>query len=537
MENKKWYLKPNVVIEPLIERWYAWSHLISPATAAMNVVGRHLKIMTSYIQSPQIHAAAVLNPKMLGGPFMDYKVSRADDIRKLKADTLQKQAHLIRLAEAVVELDKLLKTYAKGYSLEPLYEKVPEILKGYVELIYDLNNNPSFRLFESLLYESEFYDRSSQSIALWVTENDERPFCLSTPRLDEANVLHLNIPFDHPGIDALSRMKRRGGSIDEIAALLEVKEADRPLFETFFTSQEHPAYRKYEGSNVRMRYFGHACILIETRGISILVDPLISYYGYESSVAHFSDVDLPDTIDYVLITHNHQDHILFETLLPLRHKIRNIIVPRTTTGVLQDPNLKLMFDRLGFNNVREIDEMQQLKFGDCVLTGVPFTGEHSDLNVRAKTCYHISIDRFTFLFVADSRIVEPKLYEHIHKMIGDIDVIFLGMECDGAPLTWLYGPLLTEELARDKDQTRRLSGSNFEKGIRLMDIFHPREAYVYAMGQEPWLEFISTVRYTPESNPIIQSNMLVEECIKRGLQSERLFGEKEILYEYEEKYA
>jgi L-ascorbate metabolism protein UlaG (beta-lactamase superfamily) len=196
-----------------------------------------------------------------------------------------------------------------------------------------------------------------------------------------------------------------------------------------------------------------------------------------------------------------------------------------------------MFDRLGFNNVREIDEMQQLKFGDCVLTGVPFTGEHSDLNVRAKTCYHISIDRFTFLFVADSRIVEPKLYEHIHKMIGDIDVIFLGMECDGAPLTWLYGPLLTEELARDKDQTRRLSGSNFEKGIRLMDIFHPREAYVYAMGQEPWLEFISTVRYTPESNPIIQSNMLVEECIKRGLQSERLFGEKEILYEYEEKYA
>jgi hypothetical protein len=44
------FLKPNVVIEPLIERWYAWSHLISPATASMNVVKRHIEIMNSYLE-------------------------------------------------------------------------------------------------------------------------------------------------------------------------------------------------------------------------------------------------------------------------------------------------------------------------------------------------------------------------------------------------------------------------------------------------------------------------------------------------------
>src|SRR5438552_1822446 len=134
MENEKWYLKPNVVIEPLIERWYAWSHLISPATAAMNVVGRHLKIMNSYIQSPQIHAAAVLNPKMLGGPFMDYKGGRVEDIKKLRDETKLKQAKYIELSEAIVQLDKMLQKQAKGYSLEVLYEQVPDILKGYVEL-------------------------------------------------------------------------------------------------------------------------------------------------------------------------------------------------------------------------------------------------------------------------------------------------------------------------------------------------------------------------------------------------------------------
>lgn len=534
MQTAQYYLKPNVVIEPLIQRWYAWAHLISPPTAAMNVVGRHLKIMNSYIQSPQIHAAAVLNPKMLGGPFMDYKGKRVEEIKQLRDNTLAEQTDLIELAEAIKELDAMLKANAKGFSLEALYEKVPEILKGYVELVYDLNNNPSYRFFESLLYNSRFYNKSSQSIALWRTDNDQRPFCLSTPKLDDPHVLHLPIPFDHSGLDALCSMRRKKGSIDEIAAALGVQEANRPLFDTFFTKQEHPAYRKYEGTAVRMRYFGHACILVETRGISILVDPLISYYGYESSVDHFSDIDIPDEIDYVLITHNHQDHVLFETLLSLRHKIKNVIVPRTTSGALQDPNLKLIFNKAGFKNVIEIDEIEEIRFKNCVITGIPFIGEHSDLNIKTKTCYHIAIDRYTFLFVADSRILEAKLYEHIHRQIGDIDVIFLGMECDGAPLSWLYGPLLTEELARDKDQSRRLSGSDYKKGMYLIDIFHPREAYVYAMGQEPWLEFISTVRYTPESNPIVQSNLLVQECIKRGIISERLFGEKELLYGYKE---
>jgi len=532
MSESRYFLKPNVVLEPLVGRWYAWSHLISPATAAMNVVGRHLKIMNSYIQSPQLHAAAAQNPKLLGGPFMDYKRTRVDDVKRLKEQTMLKQANLIKFAEAIAALDKMLKSSARGFSLEALYKDVPPALKGYVELVYDLNNNPSFRIFESLLFKSEFYDPSSQSLAMWITNNDERPFCLSTPRLDDVNVLHLTIPFSHEAIDDLSRMKRRGGSIDRIAEILGIETKDRPLFETFFTQTEHPAYRKYEGPYVRMRYFGHACILIETAGVSILVDPLISYYGYESSVEHFSDIDLPDALDYVLITHNHQDHILFETLLPLRHKIRNLIVPKTNSGALQDPNLKLMFNAIGFRNVIEIDEMEEISFKNCTITGVPFTGEHSDLNIRSKSCYHIAIDKFKFLFVADSRILESRLYEHVHEALGDVDVVFLGMECDGAPLTWLYGPLLTEELARDKDQSRRLSGCDFNRGMHLVNIFHPKEVYVYAMGQEPWLEFISSVKYTDKSNPIVQSNQLVAECRNRELISERLFGEKELLYQY-----
>ncbi|GAA0188787.1 MBL fold metallo-hydrolase [Fulvivirga kasyanovii] len=530
MNEELVYLKPNVVIEPLFDRWYAWSHLISPATAAMNITGRHLKIMNSYIQAPQIHAAAVRNPKMLGGPFMDYGGGRVDEVKALRDKTLDKQARLIEFSNAIKELDKLLQSSGKGYSLESLYEKVPEILKGYVELVYDLNNNPSFRLFEHLLYNSEFYNKTSQSIALWVTNNDERPFCLSTARLNEPHVLHLDIPFDHEGIDALSSMKRNGRPLSEIEKILDVQDEDKELFKSFFTDQAPEPYKRYTGDKVRMRYFGHACILIETKDVSILVDPLISYYGYQSEVDHFSDIDIPDEIDYILITHNHQDHILFETLLPLRHKVKNIIVPRTTGGALQDPNIKLAFNNIGFNNVIEMDEMETISFGDCNITGIPFTGEHCDLDVKAKLCYHVEFDEFSFLFVADSRVVEPTLYKHIYKTIGDVDVIFLGMECDGAPLSWLYGPLMTNELPRDMDGSRRLAGCDCEKGMALINIFNPKEAYVYAMGAEPWVEFISSVKYTPESHPIVQSDKLVAECASKGIVAERLYGEKEILY-------
>lgn len=525
------YLKPNVVLEPLIDKWYAWSHLVSPATAAMNIVGRHLTIIDSYLAAPSIHAEAVSNPKMRGGPFMDFSGARIKEVETLQQQTLAKQEKVIQFAKAVKELDKMLATEAKGYGLEEVYKKVPELLKGYVELYYDRFNNPGFRFFESLLYSSEFYNKKSQSIALWITNNDERPFCLSTPRLQEPAIIHLDIPFDHPGIDELAKMKRVPQSVGYIKAMLGISAVQEELFETFFTETVPPVYEKYTGDSIRMRYFGHACILVETKDISILVDPLISYYGYHSSVDHFSDVDLPDTIDYVIITHNHQDHILFETLLPLRHKIKNLIVPRTNSGKLEDPDLKLMFNNVGFNNVFALDEMETIRFSDAVITGLPFIGEHSDLNILTKTCYLVKIGEFKLLFLADSRIVESKLYDHIHQSIGDVDVMFIGMECDGAPLTWLYGPLLTKKLPRDMDGSRRLAGSDCEKGLSLVNIFNPKELYVYAMGQEPWCEFISSIKYTAESHPIVQSDKLVNICRSRGIVAERLYGEKELLYD------
>ncbi|HEY4387861.1 MAG TPA: hypothetical protein VGN34_25710, partial [Ktedonobacteraceae bacterium] len=195
----KLYLRQNVVVEPLVDQWYAWSHILSPATASMNITDRHIKIMESYIKSPQVHAAAVKNPALLGGPFIDYGGKRVDDIKALLEKTRSERAHMIAFSQAIKELDTMLRNEARGYSMEELYQKTPDILKGYVELIYDLNNHPSFRLIEPLLYKSAYYDPCAQSLMLASINKDDRPFVLSTPRLEREGEANLQVPFNHPG--------------------------------------------------------------------------------------------------------------------------------------------------------------------------------------------------------------------------------------------------------------------------------------------------------------------------------------------------
>ncbi len=526
--NDTVYLKPNVVAEPLFMKWYAWMHLIPPATAAMNLVERHLNIMRSYLQAPQVHAAAVKNPEMLGGPFMDYKTVRTAEIKALMDETLR-ESKLIALAGAIRKADEMLQREARGFSLEPLYQRLPDELRGYVELVYDLNNHPSLRIIEPLLYASPFYDPGHQSIALSLVDADtDRAFVLSTPRLPEEGLLVLDIPFSHAGIDELFRMKRQPESLARIRELLGVTEEQMPLFASFFTTEAPAAYEPYAGDGMRTRYFGHACILIETRDVSILSDPVISY-EYHSDIPRYTYSDLPDVIDYVVITHNHQDHILLETLLQLRHKIRHVVVPRSAGGALQDPSLKMALQRIGFTNVIEIEEMEEIGLAGGRLIGVPFLGEHSDLNIRTKMAYFVQMEAGSILLAADSCNIEPMLYRHVRDFTGPVDVLFLGMECDGAPLSWLYGPLLTRPMDRKMDHSRRLSGSNYERGIDIVNRFECREAYVYAMGMEPWLRYIMAKEYTPQSDPMVASSQLIQDCVARGLQAERLFGEKEIV--------
>ena len=528
MSSEKVYLKQNVLAEPLFNQWYAWSYLISPATAAMYVANLHLKIMESFVSAPQAHVAALKNPAMLGGPFLNYGPERVADVRVLMEKTIEESSRLLELAAAIKMLDQTLLEVADGTSLEPFYQKVPEALKGYVELVYDLNHQPSIRFIEGLLYNSQFFDESAQSIALSLTDSDKRAFVFSTPRLSRDDQLELHIPFSSHALDRLFEMKTNPGMPGEVMDMLNVVNGSESLWQQLFTTEQPRRPTPYLGEGVRIRYFGHACLLIEAGGICVLSDPVVSY-ECPAGIPRFTYADLPDRINYALITHNHQDHCMFETLLQLRHKLQTVIVPKNNGGGLSDPSLKLVLKSMGFSDVREIDEAETIEIEGGGITSLPFLGEHGDLNVRSKTAYCVNLRGRSIVCAADSNNLEPLLYERVKSLVGHVDVIFIGMECDGAPFSWLYGPLLTKPLSRKMDQSRRTDGSHYGKAIDIVDRLKPAEVYVYAMGQEPWLTYLTTVHYTDASRPIVDSNRLVEECRHRGLKSERLYGQKKIV--------
>ena len=527
MSNGHYYLKPNVQLEPLFNQWYAWPHLIAPATAAMNIANLHVRIMKSFVMAPQVHAAAVKNPAMRGGPFLDVDCGRVGEVRELMERTVAEQGGMLEFADAVKSLSQTLAAEAKGSSLEALYEKVPEALKGYVELVYDLNNNPQIRFIEGLLYRSPYYNPPSQAAALSTVEGDDRPFVFSTPRLEEDDRLRLKIPFSHRGIDALFRMRRSPRAFGEIKEELALEDKDDARLLSLLTREEPRRREKYIGEQVRVRYFGHACVLIETKDVSILTDPIISY-DYDNEVPRYTFADLPDEIDYVLLTHNHSDHVLFETLLQLRHKVKNVVVPRGGGGALEDPSLKLILAHTGFDNVIEIDEMESIRINGGEIIGVPFLGEHGDLNVKSKIAHFVSLGGKNILCAADSSNLEPRLYEHIRRQVGDVDVLFLGMECDGAPVSWMYGPLLPRPRDRMLDHSGLRAGSECARARDFVERFNCKQVYVYAMGQEPWLNFITSIHYTEASKPIVESNRLVNACRQSGILAERLFCSKQI---------
>jgi L-ascorbate metabolism protein UlaG (beta-lactamase superfamily) len=521
------YLKPNALVEPLFNQWYAWSHLIPPATAAMYMRNSHLKVMKSFIANPQMHITALKDPAMISGPFMSYGLDDLNDIRALAQETESRQAALLKLAEAIQELDQTLGEEARGDSLEPFYKRVPEELRGYVELVYDMNNHPSVRFIEGLLYQSPYYDESAQSVAMSLVNKDERPFVLNTPRLERGGQLHLKVPFRSETLDELFRMRQTAGSYEHVKDALGVSPEREALFSSFFTEECPPPPPKFEGEGVRVRYFGHACILVETKGVSVLCDPLISY-KYASDISRYTIADLPERIDYVLITHYHQDHLMLEMLLHLRHRIGHLVVPRSSAQGLVDPSLKYLLQVIGFRNVIELDEMESIEVLGGQVTAVPFLGEHADLNIRTKTAYRLDLEGRRILCMADSNNVEPRLYDHLREENRKVDAVFIGMECEGAPLSWVYGPFLTKPLTRKMDQSRRLNGSDCQKGIDIVERVRAERVYIYAMGQEPWLSFVMGLQYTETSRPIVESDMLVAACREKGMEAERLLYSKEI---------
>jgi L-ascorbate metabolism protein UlaG (beta-lactamase superfamily) len=529
MADKQYYLAEEAYFEPLFNQWYAWPHLLPPVTAARHVVNTHRRIMSSFVNNSQLHIMASKEAVMTGGEFLNCSEDQVPDIQAL-VDRIDGECHdLVALSDAVRELNEMLRAHTSGESLESMYQKVPGPLGGFVELFFDMEHRASFRVFESLMYRSRYYKPELQTISLGLLgEDGDRPFVLSTPRLPDAKHLQVKVDLRSEFIDTLARARETPLVEAEVARLFEGLETKGGLSPDALFTERKPIHTYVPvTSGVRLRYTGHAGFLVETPDVVIAVDPVIASRcdKYADQMISFSE--LPPFIHYVCLTHNHQDHVHLETLLQLRHKIGKLVVPKNNGGTIADPSLKLMLQQLGFQ-VIEVDELEVVEFSRGRIVSVPFLGEHGDLHVRSKNAWLIEAAGKRVFFGADSSNPDIRLYENMGSLMRELDAFCIGMECVGAPYTWLYGALHTRTVSKAIMNSRRLNGSDSRQAFDIVNLVRPQQVYIYALGMEPWYKYLMGIDYSGNTKQVQETRKMIDLCAGIGIAAKSLFGKKTI---------
>lgn len=142
-------------------------------------------------------------------------------------------------------------------------------------------------------------------------------------------------------------------------------------------------------SRPRVSLVGHTSILLQTSNPTILTDPVLRVEG--GTPAHAFDVTRLN-LSAICCTHAHWDHCDVETLLRF-DKTTPVIIPRIHRPTIFNPPIVPMLKRLGFQDVREFEPWDSVRFGDVEMILVPFHGEQDEPGAE--------IDHYTYVFRTD----------------------------------------------------------------------------------------------------------------------------------------
>lgn len=523
-DRKAAFLRQSVKIEPLVDRWYAWPHLLAPAQQALNLTFRYLPLLESFLSDPEEHLRAALDPQFYGGPFVALPPSGKSQIKRYLRRTRSRRAKAIEFAKQYRALASRLQAEADGANLAQLRPPRESLLDGFIEPVYDLGNNAKIRLLEEAFVFEDLEHSSAQQLFLHMLPDEQRPFFMATPRIGWPDSLCVDVQFRSDASARLHSARNDPIDLDAFARDIDVPvRAIEPFFTRYPSKNGAP---KFEGPGVRVRHFGHACLVVETPSACVVIDPMACFDEREDKLG-FSD--LPEKVDFVVVSHGHQDHFSPEILLALRDRVNRFLIPPSNRGEPADPSLKSILLQLGIEAIQTLDVLDTVAVGDMKITSLPFTGEHCDLDIHSKQCVLIETDDFKICIFIDTDAIDIALYEKFMHILVDADLVFIGMECFGAPLTWLYGPLLSQAVSREYDESRRLSGADENKAWRLIKQIRPKAVFVYAMGQLPWIRHLMGLEYQENSIQILESNRFLKKCVDHQIVSELLDESKEIL--------
>jgi len=193
-------------------------------------------------------------------------------------------------------------------------------------------------------------------------------------------------------------------------------------------------------------WFGHSSYFMQVDGKTLLVDPVFS--GSASPVSFTTkafkgtDVygvdDFPE-IDFLFISHDHWDHLDYETIVNLQPKVKNVV-----TGLGNGAHL----ERWGFNPdiIHEGDWYEEISlpngFMAHVVPGRHFSGRSFVRNANLWGGFVLKTPTFNLLLGGDTGY--DSHFKTIGEKYGPFDLVIL--ECGQYNEYWKYIHMMPEEV-------------------------------------------------------------------------------------------
>jgi L-ascorbate metabolism protein UlaG (beta-lactamase superfamily) len=194
-------------------------------------------------------------------------------------------------------------------------------------------------------------------------------------------------------------------------------------------------------------WFGHSSYLVRIHGQNILVDPVFSdtpspfsfigKKGFQSEINYTAD-DMPESIDLVIITHDHYDHLDYETIKRLKPRVKMFY---TSLGVGEH----LEYWGVEPEKIVEFDWWEKQTFAHGIeIIAAParhFSGRVFKRNQSLWSSFILKTDGYSIFVGGDSG------YDAAFKTIGDqygpFDLAIL--ECGQYDKQWPFIHMMPEE--------------------------------------------------------------------------------------------
>lgn len=166
----------------------------------------------------------------------------------------------------------------------------------------------------------------------------------------------------------------------------------------------------FDPKKLQVWMVGHATVFINFFGTLIVTDPVFTNslpFPKRTVPAGYKITDLPE-IDYVLVSHAHQDHCHRRSLKRLSHRSKNIVLPKNCSDLIED---------MPFERQWELHWQKKLQFSDLTIRAfrpIHWGQRHPwDSRRRGYNSYILQKNGYNIFFCGDSAY--GKFFKEIGK--------------------------------------------------------------------------------------------------------------------------